>query len=398
VTRHRLFVVGAIVVVVVALAGFRWLGPVPSPVFVQTTSKSVNLRGRLPSLPWPATGEAELSAAGAGSLGRAGGTRPAPIAGLAAVMTAYVVLADHPLPVGATGPSIPVTAATTAAAQVGEEFQQAVVPVTVGERLTELQALEGLLVAQGSDMATLLADWDAGSTPAFVSRMNASAHTLGLGSTTFTDPSGLDAGTVSTPADLIRLGEAAMTIPSFAQITSMPEVILPLAGLVYNLNADLDQSGIVGIKTGSDSAAGGCFLFESQETVDGTNLTVIGAVLGQGGLSPNTTALDAATALVNAAFVSAGSFPFPAPGHVVGRVMTSWDQSVPVAAEPSTIAGWPGLTVPVHIHITALSPDIPVGGGIGVLSADLGGRITTLALRTTQPLHGPPALWRLTRR
>jgi D-alanyl-D-alanine carboxypeptidase (penicillin-binding protein 5/6) len=313
-------------------------------------------------------------------------------------MTAYVVLHDHPLAVGATGPAIPVTAATTAAAQVGAEFQQAVVPVTMGESLTELQALEGLLVAQGSDMATLLADWDAGSTSAFVSKMNASAHVLDLDSTKFTDPSGLDAGTVSTPADLIRLGEAAMAIPSLAQIASMAQVTLPLAGLVYNLNADLGQSGIVGIKTGSDSAAGGCFLFESQETVDGTNLTVIGVVLGQGGLSPNTTALDAATALVNAAFMSAGTFPFPAPGHMVGRVMTSWGQSVPVAAEPSSIAGWPGLTVSLHIHVTALAPDIPVGAGIGVLSADLGGRVTALALRTTQPLHGPPALWRITRR
>jgi D-alanyl-D-alanine carboxypeptidase (penicillin-binding protein 5/6) len=396
VAHHRLFIVGAVVVVLVILAGIRWFGPVPSPVFVRATSTSVGLGGTLPSLPWPTTGGAALSVEGAGSLGRAGSTRPAPIAGLAAVMTAYVVLKDHPLAVGDTGPAIPVTQATIDAAKDGAAFQESVVPVTTGESLTELQALEGLLVAQGADLATLLADWDAGSTSAFVSKMNLSAHFLGLGSTKFTDPSGLDPGTVSTPADLIRLGEAAMALPSFAQIVSMAQVTLPVAGLVYNLDADLGQSGIVGIKTGSDSAANGCFLFESQETVDGTNLTVIGAVVGQGGLSPNQSALNAASALVHAAFAAVATFPFPSSEHVVGRIKASWGQSVPVVAEPSSIAGWPGMTVPVHVRVAALSPAIPVGADIGDLRADLGGRVIVLPLRNSKPLHGPSALWRLT--
>jgi D-alanyl-D-alanine carboxypeptidase (penicillin-binding protein 5/6) len=82
---------------------------------------------------------------------------------------------------------------------------------------------------------------------------------------------------------MISLGEAAMSIPVFAQIVAMPQVTLPLAGLVFNLDADLGQNGIVGIKTGSDSTSGGCFLFESQETVGGKSLTLVGAVLGQGG-------------------------------------------------------------------------------------------------------------------
>jgi len=395
-TRRRLSIVGAVVVVLVVLAGVRWFGPVPSPAFVPAPSTSVHLPGTLPSLPWPTTGAAALSVDGAGSLGSAGTTRPAPIAGVAAVMTAYVVLKDHPLAVGATGPAIPVTPATMAAARDGAAFQESVIPVTAGESLTELQALEGLVAAQGADMATLLADWDAGTTSAFVAKMNLSARFLGLDSTRFTDPSGLDPGTVSTPSDLIRLGEAAMAIPAFAQIASMAQVTLPVAGLVYNLDADLGQSGIVGIKTGSNSAAGGCFLFESQETVDGTNLTVVGAVLGQGGLSPNQSALNAAAALVHAAFAAAGTFPFPSPGHVVGRITAPWGQSVPVVAESSTVAGWPGMAVPLHIHVAALSPDIPVGAGIGVLRAELGGRVVELALRNSQPLHGPSALWRLT--
>ena len=395
--RHRLLIVAAVLVVLVVLAGVRWFGPVPAPSFDPAVSSSVRLPGTLPSLPWPTTGAAALGVEGAGSLGGVGSNHPAPIAGLAAVMTAYLVLRDHPLAAGADGPVIPVTTATSAAALGEAASQQSVVPVTAGETLTERQALEGLLVAQGNDMATLLADWDAGSGAAFVAKMNAAAHTLGLDSTTFTDPSGLDPGTVSTPTDLIRLGEAAMAVPTFAQIVAMAQVTLPLAGLVYNLDADLGQSGIVGIKTGSDSAAGGCFLFESDETVDGRSLTLVGAVLGQEGESPNTSALNAATGLVNAAFAAAGTFGSLLPAGSVGRVTAPWGPSVPVTAETAGVVGWPGLTVPVRLHVEVMSTAVPAGAGIGALRADLGGQMIDLVLRSSRPLHGPSAFWRLTR-
>ena len=130
--------------------------------------------------------------------------------------------------------------------------------------------------------------------------------------------------------------------------------------------------------------------------MDGTNLTVIGAVLGQEGLSPNQSALDAATALVQTALAAAGTFPFPSAERVVGRIVGPWGQSVPVVAEASTIAGWPGLTVPVHVHVAALSAGFPVGADVGDLRADLGGQVIDLPLRNSQPLHGPTAWWRLT--
>ncbi len=326
-----------------------------------------------------------------------GSTRPAPIAGLAGVMTAFVVLKDHPLAPGAAGAAIPVTAATITAARIEAATQQAVVPVATGETLTELQALEGLLVAQGNDIATLLADWDASSTTAFVAKMNAAAHVLGLGSTTFTDPSGF-AGSVSTPADLIRLGEAAMAIPSFRQIVAIPQVTLPLAGVVYNLNFDLGHDGIVGIKTGSDTAAGGCFLFAAQQNVAGKSVTVLGAVLGQQTISPNDAAVDAADALVRAAFAAIGTFhPFPR-GQVVGRIVTSWGMSVPVSASTSSaLVGWPGLRVPVQVHAEALPATISSDTRIGVLRVAPAGQNIEVDLRSSRRLPGPSAIWRLTR-
>jgi len=397
--RAGRYVLGAVVVVLIgALLGLQWFRPVPSPVFRSTVSMSVRLPGSLPSLPWPTTGSAALSVEGAGSLGHVGSTRPAPIAGLAKVMTAYVVLQDHPLAPGADGAAIPVTAATIAAAQAEAATQEAVVPVVAGETLTELQALEGLLVAQGNDIATLLADWDASSTAAFVAKMNAAAHALGLDSTTFTDPSGLDPGSVSTPADLIRLGEAAMAIPTLRQIVAMPQVTLPLPGLVYNLDFDLGHDGIVGITTGSDAAAGGCFLFVAQKNVGGMTVTALGAVLGQQAISPNDAAVDHADALLRAAFATLSTFrPFP-PGQLVGRVVASWGTSVPVtASKSSSLVGWPGLRVPVQVQVGALPATIASGARIGVLRVAPGGQNIEVVLRASRRLPGPSAVWRLTR-
>jgi D-alanyl-D-alanine carboxypeptidase len=56
---------------------------------------------------------------GVGTLGHVGSTKPVPIASITKVMTAYVVLKDHPLSAGATGPDIPVTAAVVADYQAG---------------------------------------------------------------------------------------------------------------------------------------------------------------------------------------------------------------------------------------------------------------------------------------
>jgi D-alanyl-D-alanine carboxypeptidase (penicillin-binding protein 5/6) len=85
-----------------------------------------------------------------------------------------------------TDPTIPITAATVAAYQSGRANQESEVPVAAGELLTELSALEGLLVDWGTDMATLLAEWDAGSVSAYDAKMKATAVSLGLTSTHIT--------------------------------------------------------------------------------------------------------------------------------------------------------------------------------------------------------------------
>lgn len=386
------------VVVIAAFVAVQWFRPIPRPVFRAAVVGSLRLAGSLPSMPWPSSGSSALSVAGGASLGESGSATPAPIASIAKVLTAYVVLKDHPLGAGDSGPAIAVSSEVVADYQQGVAAQESELVVAPGESLSERQALEGLLVVGGNDMATLLADWDAGTTSAFVVKMNAAAHSLGLDSTHITDPSGLDPATVSTPTDLIRLGELSMAVPAFAQIVGMAQVTLPLAGTVYNLDADLGTDGFVGIKTGNDTAAGGCFLFQSTQSVDGRSLTLVGAVLGQDTTTPTAAALGAADALVGAAFASATQVPVLPPDEVVGRIVAPWGASVPVTAPSSpSIVAWPGMRIPVKSRIETLPSAIPEGTGVGALSVVLGSQHLYVILQASRELAGPSVIWRLTR-
>src|SRR5204863_9818904 len=114
--------------------------------------------------------------------------RPAPIASLAKVMTAYVVLRDHPLRLGEEGPTITLTDGDVADTERRRRQQESVVPIAAGEQLNELQALQALLLPSANNIAAVLARWGAGSTDRFVARMNAIARPLGMAHTRYTDP------------------------------------------------------------------------------------------------------------------------------------------------------------------------------------------------------------------
>jgi D-alanyl-D-alanine carboxypeptidase (penicillin-binding protein 5/6) len=249
-------------------------------------------------------------------------------------------------------------------------------------------------------MATVLADWDAGSVSAFVAKMNAAASRLGLASTHITDPSGVDPATTSTAEDLVRLGEASLSIPVLRQIVSLTQASVPMTAVVYNPNFDLGQDGIIGIDTGSDSSAQGCYLFAAQQNVGGRDVTVVGAVLGQpgGALGPNTAAVDAGDTLVRSVFVALHSFTVFAPGQKITEVDTAWGSVAPVtAAQPVDVIGWPGLVATLEVRHPPLDGPLASGATVGVLRTGTGSVSAQVELRTASALSGPGVWWRLTR-
>ena len=171
--------------------------------------------------------------------------------------------------------------------------------IAAGEQLTERQALQALLLPSANNIAAVLARWDAGSVDRFVARMNATARSLGMTHTRYTDPSGYDDATVSTAADQVRIVDRAMRLPVFTSIVATPSATLPVAGTVHNTNTLLGHNGFVGVKTGSTAAAGGCFAFRAIRWIDGKRTTITGVVLGQPGHDQIAAGLAAAVAMVD---------------------------------------------------------------------------------------------------
>jgi D-alanyl-D-alanine carboxypeptidase (penicillin-binding protein 5/6) len=247
---------------------------------------------------WPADGQAAIQV-GESQVRAGPNQHAAAIASVAKVMTAYLVLRDHPLRPGQDGPTITLTDADVADTDRRRGQEESVVSVAAGEQLTELQALQALLLPSANNVAAVLARWDAGSVDRFVARMNATARSLGMTHTRYTDPSGYDDATVSTAADQMRVVDRAMRLPVFASIVATPSATLPVAGTVHNTDTLLGQDGFVGVKTGSDDAAGGCFAFRAIRWIDGKRTTITGVVLGQPGHDQIAAGLAAADAMVD---------------------------------------------------------------------------------------------------
>ncbi|MFB6785311.1 D-alanyl-D-alanine carboxypeptidase family protein [Streptomyces olivaceus] len=258
------------------------------------------------TLPWPDDGQAAVLIEGLGErgdLGAHGPERPVPIASVAKVMTAYVILRDHPLHGDESGPLVPVDQQA-----VNESFSgtESTVEVRPGQRLTQRRLLELTLIPSGNNIARLLARWDAGSQQAFVARMNSAAADLGMHKTTYTGASGIEPTTLSTAADQLKLARKVMRDDVFRSIVARPDTTAPaVSGPLPNTNDLLDTRGVVGIKTGSSTPAGGALMWAvTVRDGRGHEHLALGVVLHQ---HPDTTpreglqaAFDTSRALVEA--------------------------------------------------------------------------------------------------
>jgi D-alanyl-D-alanine carboxypeptidase (penicillin-binding protein 5/6) len=256
-----------------------------------------NDRAYLSTDGWPIRGQGAY-VLGDGRLAVSPNQRPVPIASVAKVMTAYLVLEHHPLHAGEGGRRFVVTQHDVVETEARRRGGQSVVAVRAGEQLTERQALMAILLPSANNVAMLVARQVSGSVAAFVAEMNRTARELGMSQTTYTDPSGYDAGTVSTALDQLRLARVVAKDRTLAAMMATRSYWLPVAGVVTNTNALLGHDGFVGMKTGSDQAAGGCLMFRAVWHTESGTRSVIGVVLGQRGGNLITAGLSAARQLV----------------------------------------------------------------------------------------------------
>jgi D-alanyl-D-alanine carboxypeptidase (penicillin-binding protein 5/6) len=262
--------------------------------------------------------------------------QPVAIASVAKVMTAYLVLKHYPLRAGDSGPRFVVGQDNAVDTEARRREGQSVVDVRAGERLTERDALMAILLPSANNVAVLVARQVSGSVASFVAEMNHTAHALGMSQTTYTDPSGYDDGTVSTALDQLRLAQVVAKDETLAAMMATRSYWLPVAGEVTNTNTLLGQDGFVGMKTGSDEAAGGCLMFRSVWHTESGNRALIGVVLGQRGDNLITAGLYAAKQLVDRLAPTAARSETPNTSGSAGRFSAGQPE---LATPPEHIAG-----------------------------------------------------------
>lgn len=432
----------ALVVAVASLVVVGVRRPLPAPALVAFVPATTTVSGSLPSLPWPTKGGAAVAIPALGYTAESGNQSPEPIASLTKMTTAVLVLTDHPIPVGSPGPSITITAVDVAEYDNDVDNDQSTLTVREGEVLSERQMIEALLIRSANNIAYALAVWDAGSEAAFVAKMNAFASAQGMTSTHYVDVSGFDPHTVSSSSDCLRVASVGMAIPAFAETVAMPSVTLPLVGTVPNIVTEVGSNGVIGVKSGYTSQAGGCMVLAGTRTIAGQTVLVLVAVTGQPvppAVAPTTTTTTTTTtapgaghgqapppssttsttttpyvpdpfeytrpvveALLTHAEAGVVGVVLTTPGSPAGTATATWDgvpHDVPVVAgRTAGLLAWPGQVVQATTHLEGVPAGAQRGLTVGTAQYTLGTQQVTVPLQLARPIPVPSLWWRLTHR
>jgi len=370
----------------------------PYPIVeAKPISQSTNLPGSF-SVTFPKQGESAVGTENLGVIASSAVKTPVPIASIAKIMTAYLVLKTYPLQLGQDGPSLIMDAQDVTEYQNALNKGYSVLKVEQGESLTERQLLEGLLLPSGDNIADRLGRWISGSDAAFVAKMNETAKSLGMTVTHYDDASGVSPATVSNAVDQLKIAQVAMEDPIFREIVAMPQAILPVAGTVYNVNAMLGKHGVVGIKTGSTSKAGGNFVSATPVAIGNKTHYIIAVVLGQQTVQPLQSALDENVKILEQVRSEFKLYPITQPSAGFGQILSAWNSKSDLkATQPVQIFGYPGMEVSFSIKLNNSQLPISPNKDVATLTIQSGQEIQTVPLQNTQQIKPPGLLWRLLR-
>jgi D-alanyl-D-alanine carboxypeptidase len=193
-------------------------------------------------------------------------------ASLTKIMTAYLTF--EAVKAGKLGLDTKIVCSVAAHAEPPSK-----VGLPVGAEMTVDMALQALVVKSANDVAVMLAEAIAGSTPAFVEQMNATARRLGMTRTKFANPNGLPApDQVTTARDLAKLSQAVVRdFPQFGHYWALANMRLGKRRLGTHNRLLKTYEGADGLKTGFICDSG--FNVVASASRDGRRLMAV--VLGE---------------------------------------------------------------------------------------------------------------------
>lgn len=393
-SRLRLFLL--IFIVAAGLVGYLGLTVLHVPPLSLTPAVRASAPVTSPpvALSWPKYGQAAIGASHHGVLATHGRQTSVPMASTAKIMLALAVLSAKPLSPGHTG--TPVLTLTQADVDIYNSVLAkggSTVVVSAGERLSEYQALQALLLPSANNMAESLAIWAFGSRDAYATYANQLAAKLGLDDTHLADASGFSPSTISTAQDLVKLGLVAMQNPVFADVVSQPRAVVPVAGVIHNRNFLLGRNSIIGIKTGHTDQSGGVFVAAANHHVGGQTVTMVATVMGGPDIARSM--LDSVPLLASAERnlvqrtvvkkgTTVGAYDVPWAGQV--SLKTSGDLNLVV---------WGGSPIVTTPKIAALRATAPSSTPVGNLVATSSSVTAQAPVVTSSSISGPSFWWRL---
>jgi D-alanyl-D-alanine carboxypeptidase (penicillin-binding protein 5/6) len=272
------------------------------------------------------------------------------------------------------------------------------VKVQAGERISEYQMLQAVLLPSANNIADSLAIWAFGSLKDYSAAANQYLRDQGLvESHVGSDASGLNPSTTSSPRDLVRIGELVMQDPVLSKIVNQPNASgIPVVNNIKNVNFLLGTNNIIGIKTGNSDQAGGVFVSASRVTINNKPVTIVTALAGSPTLFQ---ALKDSLALIQSAQKNFKPVTVVEPGSIVGNYRQPWGGSVPaIATKALSINAWSGSTVAAKVNLHDIPANSKAGqmvGEVNIPQSAISYKISAPAKLKTTP-STPSIGWRLT--
>jgi D-alanyl-D-alanine carboxypeptidase (penicillin-binding protein 5/6) len=378
------------------VVGARLHDPAPVAQVKAVETSSVSVPNSTETLPWPTMGQGAIAVPSIGIDVASAPEMPVPVASLTKLMTAYVILHDHPLEPGQSGPHITITQANVDDYDEDTVQDESNAEVTLGEDLTEFQMLDGMLVHSANNLALALARWDAGGIAAFVAKMNQTAQKLGMDQTHYADPSGFDQTSQSTASDLLKVAGPDMTNPVFAAIVKQTSVTLPVAGTISTYTPLLGVQGVIGVKSGFTTQAGGCDVLAVVRKAHGLPVLIVAAVTGQTGANAVNVAGLHALDLANTVGTDIGATAVVKAGQVVAHVSVAGHTAAATVNSTIKVLSWPGVRASRLFTATrTITPGTRQGTRIGSIVVSLGTQRFTVPVRLNASLPKESLLRRI---
>lgn len=196
------------------------------------------------------------------------------------------------------------------------------------------------------------------------------------------DPSGISSQSQSTASELLKVANLDMEDPLFASLVRLPSVSLPVAGTIPSYTPLLGVPGVVGVKSGYSSAAGGCDVLAIDRSVGGRSVLVLAAVTGQLGSSVLAQAGMHTLALARVAGSQVHATTVVRRGQVVANVGHSGRTVGAAASQSASLLTWAGHRVTQQFLLAGgLSNRSRRGARVGTIVAASGNQHVRVAVR-----------------